>query len=204
MVLSVPRRFFCFLCRQRAPTLIRIFLSVKPSDKCCSYLYYVELSPFWLKRKPVTKKLLKLSDLNKRILTYQAWLKCWIIEALSSLTWSRSSSLTWSSRRRWEQFCHLPGGLRGRVPPSSSGCGTHKTNTTHQESETKPHIGFKNNISESLRVKSNEEEQAQVSATKWINYVVSLVQFLLRTLELSAGAIPVTRLMCYSASLLKG
>ena len=165
MVLSVPRRFFCFLCRQRAPTLIRIFLSVKPSDKCCSYLYYVELSPFWLKRKPVTKKLLKLSDLNKRILIYQSRLRCWIIETSSSLTWSRSSSLTWSSRRRWEQFCHLPGGLRGRVPPSSSGCGTHKTNTTHQESETKPHIGFKNNINESLRVKSNEEEQAQVSAT---------------------------------------
>ena len=88
------------------------------------------------KRKPVTKKLLKLSDLNKRILIYQSRLRSWIIEALSRLTWSRSSSLTWSSRRRWEQFCHLPGGLRGRVPPSSSGCGTHKTNTTHQESET--------------------------------------------------------------------
>ena len=130
MVLSVPRRFFCFLCRQHAPTLIRIFLSVKPSDKCCSYFVLCGTVFLLTKRKPVTKKLLKLSDLNKRILIYQSRSRCWIIETSSSLTWSRSSSLTWSSRRRWEQFCHLPGGLRGRVPPSSSGCGTHKTNTT--------------------------------------------------------------------------
>ena len=169
-------------------------------------LYYVELSSFWLKRKPVTKKLLKLSDLNKRILTYQSRLRSWIIEALSRLTWSRSSSLTWSSRRRWEQFAIFleDYGVEFRrvaqvVVPTKR--------TQHIRSQKQTLYRFQeqlNNINESPRLKSNEKEQAQVSAKKWTNYVVSLVQFLLRTLELSAGAIPVTRLMCYSASLLKG